>query len=411
MLKCVSNCCFLVLAHMFDAELFKVLLLPVLILLFGCVMFLIKKNATLKHKLQNNQDLLSTKANMETSFKMIANEILIKNHQNFLNIAKETFDKVLHVEKSELDKKENNFMNLINPIKNALENFENKITQIEKERVDSYSDLRRQVQDMMVFQQELQKETAALNKALSSPTMTGQWGEMQLRRVVEIAGMISHCDFFEQQQEENSRKRPDMIIRLPNSRNIVVDAKTPIAAYMQAVNTGDKECFKLHADAVKKHVKILSQKAYWEQFAPTPEFVIMFLPGESFFSAALKIDPTLIEYGIHEKVIIATPITLIALLKTVAFAWQQEAITQNAKKIGEVGKNVYKYLEELIGYTKDFEKRLQKNHDEFDKIGTLIEKKIVPATLKLKTLGIEITSELPSSNDVQNLQSQKSHCI
>ena len=140
---------------------------------------------------------------------------------------------------------------------------------------------------------------------------------------------------------------------------------------------------------------MLSQKAYWEQFSPTPEFVIMFLPGESFFSSAMKIDPTLIEFGAHEKVIIATPITLIALLKTIAFTWQQEAITQNAKKIGEVGKNVYKYLEELIGYTKDFERRLQKNNDEFSKISSLIEKRIAPATLKLKTLGIEIKPELP----------------
>lgn len=384
---------------MFDADLLKILAIILIITLCGFFAFLIRKNANLKSKLQVNQDLLSAKTNMETSFKMIANEILLKNHQNFLNIAKETFDKVLHVEKAELDKKENNFLNLISPIKSALENFENKITQIEKDRVNSYSDLRRQVQDMMVFQQELQKETSALNKALSSPTMTGQWGEMQLRRVVEIAGMVSHCDFFEQQQEENSRRRPDMIIRLPNKRNIVVDAKTPVAAYMQAVNTGDKEYYKSHTEAIKKHIRMLSQKAYWEQFSPTPEFVIMFLPGESFFSSAMKIDPTLIEFGTHEKVIIATPITLIALLKTVAFTWQQEAITQNAKKIGEVGKNVYKYLEELIGYTKDFERRLQKNNDEFSKISLLIEKRIAPATLKLKTLGIEISPELPNHNE------------
>ncbi len=384
---------------MFDENVLKILVLVTVFAFLGYVICLQKKNANLKDKLKNEQDLLYAKSDMETSFKMIANEILLKNHQNFLNIAKETFDKVLHVEKAELDKKENNFLNLIHPIKHALENFENKITQIEKERVNSYSDLRRQVQDMMIFQQELQKETSALNKALSSPTMTGQWGEMQLRRVVEIAGMLPHCDFFEQQQEENSRRRPDMIIRLPSERNIIVDAKTPVSAYMQAVNTGDKEYFKSHAEAVKKHVKMLSQKAYWEQFSPTPEFVIMFLPGESFFSSALKIDPTLIEFGIQEKVIIATPITLIALLKTVAFAWQQEAIAQNAKKIGEIGKNVYKYLDELIGYTKDFERRLQKNTDEFGKISTFIEKRIAPATLKLKTLGIEITPELSDKNE------------
>ena len=252
---------------MFDADILDIAICCLAIALFGIILFLVRKNIILKSRLQDNQELLHSKTSMETSFKMIANEILLKNHQNFLSIAKETFDKVLHVEKAELDKKESNFLNLIHPIKNALENFENKITQIEKERVNSYSDLRRQVQDMMVYQQELQKETAALNKALSSPTMTGQWGEMQLRRVVEIAGMVSHCDFFEQQQEENSRRRPDMIIRLPNKRNIVVDAKTPVTAYMQAVNTGDKEYYKSHTEAIKKHIKMLSQKAYWEQFS------------------------------------------------------------------------------------------------------------------------------------------------
>ncbi len=370
------------------------LFLTILALVLFCyATYLLKKNASLREMLRSEQMLSQRQGQLEEKFKTISNEILIKNHQNFLSIARETFDKVLQCEKVELNKKENNFLNLIQPIQNTLKNFDDKITQIEKERVDSYSDLRRQVQDMIIFQQELQKETSALNKALSSPVITGQWGEMQLRRVVEIAGMVSHCDFFEQQQEENSRRRPDMVIRLPGDRNIVVDAKTPISAYLQAVNADDKTYLKSHAEAVKKHIKMLAQKAYWEQFSPMPEFVIMFLPGESFFSAALKVDPSLIEFGVQEKVIIATPITLIALLKTVAFSWRQEAIAQNSKEIGEIGRIVFNYLEELMGCTKEFGKKLEKNFDEFDKIGMFIEKKIAPVALRLKTLGSEISPE------------------
>lgn len=372
------------------------LLLSVIFALFCYILYLLKRNSSLRNIIQNDRMAFLNQEKLEERFKNISNEILIRNHQNFLNIARETFDKVLNTGKTELDKKESSFLNLILPIQNTLKNFDDKISQIEKERVDSYSDLRRQVKDLMIYQQELQKETSALNKALSSPGITGHWGEMQLRRVVEIAGMIPHCDFFEQQQEENSRRRPDMVIKLPGGRNIVVDAKTPMDSYMQAVNTRDDMYLKAHADTIKRHIKMLSQKAYWEQFSPTPEFVLMFLPGEPFFSSAIKTDPTLLEFGVQEKVIVATPTTLIALLKTVSFSWQQEAIAQNAKRIGEVGRSVYNYLEELIIRSKDFEKKLQKNSEEFEKIGSFIEKKITPATFKLKTLGIEVSHDSPN---------------
>lgn len=368
-------------------------LLIVIFLLLCCTLYLLKKNSILKNTIRLERMTSQSQERMEERFKNISNEILIRNHQSFLNIAKETFDKVLNQGRIELDKKQDSFLNLINPIQNTLKSFDDKISQIEKDRIDSYSDLRRQLKDMMLYQQDLQKETEALNKALSSPGIAGHWGEMQLRRVVEIAGMVPHCDFFEQQQEENSRRRPDMVIRLPGGRNIVVDAKTPIGAYMQAVNTGSSEFLKSHADNVKRHIKSLSLKSYWEQFSPTPEFVLMFLPGESFFSSAVKTDPTLIEFGVQERVIIVTPITLIALLKTISFSWSQAAIAENAKKIGEVGRSVCNYLEELIDRTIDFEKRMKKNSEEFERIGSFIEKKIAPAALKLKSLGLEVSHD------------------
>lgn len=371
----------------------EIILISIILLLFCYILYLLKKNAILKNSIKSDRVLCQSQELLEERFKNISNEILIRNHQNFLNIAKETFDKVINLEKIELDKKQSTFLSLIQPIQNTLQNFDTKISQIEKDRVDSYSDLRRQVKDLMTYQQELRKETSALNKALSTPFITGHWGEMQLRRAVEISGMIPHCDFYEQQQGEFSRLRPDMIIKLPGNRNIIVDAKTPIDAYMQAINSGDDNILDLHAKHIKNHIKTLSQKAYWEQFSPTPEFVLMFLPGEAFFSAAIKKDPTLVEFGVQQKVIIATPITLIALLKTISFSWQQEAIAQNAKKIGDVGRNLYYLLEKLIIQSKGFEKRIRKNIEEYEKIETFIEKKIAPTAIKLKSLGIEIQEQ------------------
>ena len=312
---------------------------------------------------------------------------------NFLNLAKETFDKVLSVEKIEFDKKQNGFVNLIKPIQDTLSNFNNQVSQIEKARVDAYGELRQQVKDLMLYQQEMQKETSALNKALSNPLITGQWGEMQLRRVVELTGMMNHCDFIEQQQGEDSRLRPDMIIKLPGNRNIIVDSKAPTDAYMRAVNTGDETYLVEHTRNLKIHIKKLSQKNYWDLFSPTPEFVIMFLPGEAFFSSAIKKDSSLIEFGVQEKVIISTPITLIAILKAISFSWQQEAITKNAREIGKVGKDIYYQLLKLIDSSKDFAKRLQKNIEEYDKINSFIDKKILPTSNKLRNLGMEISNE------------------
>lgn len=331
-------------------------------------------------KIVNSQD------KMAEYFKNIANEILLQNHHNFLNIAKETFDKALETDKNEVK-------NIISPIKDTLALFDKKISGIEKERIDAYSELRCQIRDLLLFNQEIQKETHSLSKALSTPFMSGQWGEMQLRRVVEITGMMPYCDFIEQSQCENSRLRPDMVIKLPGNRCIIVDSKAPIDAYMNAVNTGDESYMDAHAKRIKAHIKTLGQKAYWTQFDYTPEFVLMFLPGESFFSSAIKKDPDLIEYGVKEKVIITTPITLIALLKAISFSWQQEAVARNAKKIGEAGRAIVMSLEKLFNYSRDFEKRMIKNVEEYEKINKFIEKTITPAANKLKNLGIEIDDE------------------
>lgn len=337
-------------------------------------------------KLIGERRLLSYYERLMENFKSVSNEILLQNHENFLTIAKETFNKALETDKQEVK-------SIVAPIKEILTLFDKKVSGIEKDRIDAYSDLRRQIKDLLIFNQEIHKTTNSLSKSLSTPFMSGQWGEMQLKRVVEITGMMPYCDFIEQEQCENSRLRPDMVIKLPGNRCIIVDSKAPIDSYMRAANTGDEIHMDAHAKRIKAHIKSLGQKSYWEQFEYTPEFVLMFLPGESFFSSAIKKDPTLIEYGVTENVIITTPITLIALLKAISFSWQQEAIARNAKKIGETGRAVVISLEKLFNYSKDFEKRIIKNVEEYEKINKFIEKTIVPATNKLKNLGIEINEE------------------
>ena len=376
---------------------FSLILVIILLLVLIGLLYLIY---SLKEQL-NRQFSPDENINLESQLRNISNDVLLSSQKNFINLAKETFDKILITSKSDLNKKQDDFISVIDPIKDSLNQFNEKINNLEKERISSYSDLRRQINDLMLFQQDIQKTTAALSKALSAPQSSGQWGEMQLRRTVELAGMIPYCDFLEQQVTDSpySRLRPDMIIRLPGDRNIIVDAKTSLNDYIKFINTGDKTYLEEHIRHIKKHIHDLGQKAYWDQFSHTPEFVLMFLPGESFFSTAAKHDPTLIEFGIKEKVIITTPLTLIAVLKAISFTWRQEAISINAKQIGEAGRLLQSKLEKLFEGADIFSKRLYKNVEEFDKINAYIKKEILPVANKLKNL--ELDAQISNINTLE----------
>ena len=375
-----------------------ILIIILIIILAGLLYLIYSLNQQLLFERNTDKNI-----DLENQLRNISNDVLLNSQKNFINIAKETFDKVLITNKSDLNKKQDDFISMINPIKESLSQFNDTINAIEKERVSSYSDLRRQISDLMLFQQDIQKTTAALSKALSAPQSSGQWGEMQLRRTVELAGMIPYCDFVEQQVTDSpySRLRPDMIIRLPGDRNIIVDAKTSLNDYMQFINTGNKSCLDEHVKHIKKHIHDLAQKSYWDQFAHTPEFVLMFLPGESFFSTAVKHDPTLVEFGIKEKVIITTPLTLIAVLKAISFTWRQEAISANAKQIGEAGRLLQSKLDKLFEGADIFSKRLYKNVEEFDKINSYIKKEILPVANKLKNLELD-ASLINDNNAIAN---------
>jgi len=252
-------------------------------------------------------------------------------------------------------------------------------------------------------QKALREETGRLVSALRAPQVRGRWGEIQLKRVVEMAGMVEHCDFYEQAHVEtdDGRLRPDMVVHLPGQKKIVVDAKTPLMAYLEAIESKDdatrEEKLLAHGAQVKKHIKQLATKSYWEQFDSTPEFVVLFLPGEVFFSAALNADPSLIEYGAEQRVIMATPTTFISLLRAVAYGWQQQHVAENAKEIAELGKELFRRIGTMAGHFEKVGKSLGQATDAYNKAVGSYEQRVFPAARRFQSLeAVSSEKELPA---------------
>ena len=342
-----------------------------------------------------------TRHELMGSFQALSGEALKQNNKAFLKLAAVSFE-TLHVKAdSDLVQRQQAIDGLVRPLQDSLQRYAEQVRLLEQSRQSAYGGLDQHLRSLAESQQRLQQETGNLVKALRAPTVRGQWGELTLKRVAELAGMVDHCDFAEQLSVtgDEGRSRPDMVVQLPGGRQIIVDAKTVLSAYLDAHEAQNEaqqmEALRRHAAQVKSRMDELSLKAYWTQFDHAPEFVVLFLPGEQFLGAALDQNPRLIEEGFANGIVLATPATLIALLRAVAYGWRQERMTAHAEEAGRLGKELYERMAVLAEHMNDVGQALGKSVSAYNRAVGSLETRILPAARRFKELGVASDRDIP----------------
>lgn len=335
---------------------------------------------------------------LKEAFQSLASEALQASNRQFMDLARASFDSLQKEASGDLEQRKVAIGGMVEPLEKAVNELRAEVSKIESARQEAYGSLRTEVQQLATTSKELRLETGSLVSSLKQPQVKGKWGELTLRRAVELAGMSPHCDFVEQLSvdSEEGRLRPDLIVHLPGGTQIVIDAKVPLHASFMVLNTRSDEEYReamlLHASLVRNHINSLSAKEYWKQFKITPEFVVLFVPGESFFSAALEHDRTLIEDAIEKRVVLASPTTLIALLRAIAYGWKQQLVAENAEKIKDLGKELFGRILKFAEHLSEVQKGLERANKAYNSAVSSFDSRLVPSVRKFNELGVGDTT-------------------
>ncbi|MDQ1242100.1 MAG: recombination protein RmuC [Pseudomonadota bacterium] len=394
-----------------ESPILPLLLLALLVLVVFAAGWLVGRRRThaLEIELAQARAELDSGERLRVGFDAVAGAALRSNSEVFLQLARQTLGQQQQLAARDLADREKSVASLLAPVREALARTHEQIARIEKERAEAFGSLRASLEGVALGQQALQRETRNLVTALRRPEVRGQWGEMTLRRLAELAGMVEHCDFVEQVHVagEDGALRPDMIVNMPDGRQLVVDVKTPLDAYLSAVEAATDEArdaaIKRHAQAVVERVRALSSKAYWSQFERSPDFVVLFIPGDQFLSAALGEIPTLLEDAIRQHVIIATPSSFIALLKAVAYGWRQNLLAENAARIQELAEDLYKRLAKFGEHMAKIGRSLGLSVDAYNSAVGSLERQVLPGARKFTELGLRPEREIDEIAPVEKL--------